>query len=242
VTDDLANRAAAAIAKQRAEAARATAEDGHLADSVPLAQARVAAHFTTPSPDPPPPQAGETLAALIAAGVPADYAEVVAGSNVEDTPAIASLRLSLETGARFVILSGGVGVGKSIAAALWLRRMRDKHGACGMLWRHAHEVARVSGYGHEEEQKQLEQCNFLVLDDLGVEFSDAKGFFAATIDSLIYQRHGNRRPTVCTTNLAASDFKERYGARVVDRIKQVGAFVQIAGDSRREALTRAAQP
>ena len=59
---------------------------------------------------------------------------------------------------------------------------------------------------------------------------------AQRVDTLpTRQRHGHRRLTVCTTNLKASDFRARYGERVADRIRECGAFVEIAGTSRRIA-------
>ncbi len=231
--NDLAGRVAAARAKQAEAAVRAAADDGRLEVVVPP---RSFVADDVPRTDPADLKSKETRAALVAAGVPLDYAELALSEAVHDTSSVHHLRSALTKGARFVVLAGDVGVGKSMAAACWLRQMRSIHGPCGMQWRHAHQLARIAGYGHEDEQKLLEQCNFLVLDDLGVEFNDAKGFLAATIDSLVYQRHGNRRHTVCTTNLALDDFRARYGPRVTDRLKQVGVFLEIAGQSLRTAL------
>lgn len=158
---------------------------------------------------------------------------VQAASSPEQTEALEALRDEMNAGATITILSGGVGVGKSVASADWLLRQWDQFGFCDAAWLHAHQLSRLASFEQHEEQGAIERVNFLVLDDIGIEYLDGKGFLSAMLDSIIYQRHGNRRPTVITTNLAAPDFKARYGERVADRVRECGSFVQVAGKSRR---------
>ena len=175
-------------------------------------------------------------ARLLKAGVIRDLADLVCAGPVDQTEAVEALRDELNAGARFVILSGGVGVGKSVAAAWWLHRALEmNHGAADVTWLHAHQLARLTGYDSVAQLDAVESCDFLVVDDLGLEYLDAKGWLATAIDSLVYQRHGNRRLTVCTTNLKVDEFRARYGARVADRIRQCGVFVEVAGTSLRRA-------
>ena len=77
----------------------------------------------------------------------------------------------------------------------------------------------------------------LVVDDLGSEYNDAKGFFSALLDEVIDCRYGAKLPTVITTNLDSSGFSARYGARVVDRIREAGRFINCGNTSLRGRAT-----
>ena len=167
------------------------------------------------------------------AGVPADLARIVlAGFQI--TPSIEALRCALNEGARIAILSGGVGVGKSVAAAWWLSRALEAHdGRAWMRWVNAHHLARMASFDWHYLLDEVEMVDFLVLDDLGIEYLDGKGWLSSALDSIIYQRHGNRRLTVATTNLGARAFTARYGERIADRLRECGTFIEIAGCSLR---------
>ena len=170
---------------------------------------------------------------LTDAGVVAGLAELAVDGNYTRTDALRSLDQQFDAGLCFVVLSGGVGVGKSAAAAVWLRERLVAHGRIWMRWLHAHHLARAARSDDGDQVALLEKVDFLVLDDLGTEFLDAKGWLSATLDSIVHQRHGARRPTVVTTNLDVEAFRARYGERVADRIRECGAFVHVAGGSMR---------
>jgi DNA replication protein DnaC len=127
-------------------------------------------------------------------------------------------------GTCLVVLQGGVGCGKTCAAALWATKV-DAH------WVTAKALARMSAY--DDEAKNLEKRRHLVIDDLGTEYADAKGFFLSNLDGLIDARYADELPTVITTNVAADEFKARYGARIADRIRGAGAWVEVGGTSLR---------
>jgi DNA replication protein DnaC len=74
----------------------------------------------------------------------------------------------------------------------------------------------------------LEKASKLVIDDIGTEYSDQKGFVTSFVDGLINERYANLLPTVITTNLRVETFTERYGERVARRVRTVGTFVSIA--------------
>lgn len=122
-----------------------------------------------------------------------------------------------------VVLSGGVGCGKSCAAALWAIEK-------GAKFITANELARVSPY--DEKATDLAKIKALVIDDLGCEYLDPKGFFLSHLDGLINDRYSNGRETVITTNLDAEGFR-RYGERILDRIREAGKFLKVGGQSMR---------
>lgn len=168
---------------------------------------------------------------LIDAGVPRLLAECACGTPSETN--VLDHARKARSGRPFVVLAGPIGVGKSVAAAVLAREFIEKHGGGWVIWRHAGELARI-GHFDEERAKAREQCDLLVVDDLGTEFLDNNSWLAAQLEVLFYQRHGNRRLTVVTTNLTALQFRERYSPRLVDRIRELGAFVETGGESLRE--------
>lgn len=142
-----------------------------------------------------------------------------------DTEATKGLALAFQTTPKpiIVVLQGGVGCGKSCAAALWAIRT-------GARWKTAKAFARL---GYDEEVEELGRVPHLVLDDLGMEYADAKGFFQSNLDGLIDDRYSRKLPTVLTTNVELEEFKARYQDRIWDRIREAGQFVEIAGPSLR---------
>lgn len=131
-----------------------------------------------------------------------------------------------------LVLSGPKGCGKSTAAGWYLSQKTWGQVSCPpktRRWWTAARLARVSGFNVEFEP--IIQVPTMVIDDLGLEYMDKNGHFNSRLDEIIDERYSNYRPTVITTNLNAQAFKERYGARVADRIREGfshgGAFIEI---------------
>ena len=170
-------------------------------------------------------QRANRRAELEMAGVSPRTLRAVFDASPEQTEAVVTLRAAFDRTPRpaIVVLQGGVGCGKSCAAALWAIQT-------GARWITAKALARL---GYEDELTKLGRAGALVLDDLGTEYADAKGFFVSNLDGLIDDRYSRELPTVITTNVAPSDFKERYGERIVDRIREAGKFIAVGGQSLR---------
>lgn len=170
-------------------------------------------------------EADERRKRLVADGIP--LRSLLALENASETYAIKRAREFVNDAGDlgFLILSGPRGTGKTVAA-VWL--CAERHGTFLDVAR----FCRINRYD-EAQMRPLETCRLLVLDDLGQEFSDVKGSFAATLDGLINARYGAMLQTAITTNLTADDFKARYGERVADRIRECGRFVNVTGESMR---------
>ena len=148
-----------------------------------------------------------------------------------------------------LVLSGDKGCGKSTAAAYWLysiltypRTEYDKRRVTTKTrrWYSSSRIQRISDYKENgSELEKLFVVPHLVIDDLGVEYLDAKGYTQKRFDEILDERYSNFRKTLITTNLNARDFRDRYGTRIFDRIREGlssgGAFVEIGERSYRAA-------
>lgn len=158
---------------------------------------------------------------------------VGSGATTQATAAVDGWAAS---GGWCLCMSGPAGVGKSFAAGYWLwrrivddRRNTDPNNK--KRWFPAMRLAAVSSYGQELED--LCGVAALVIDDLGVEYTDERGAFLSKLDYLLDSRYSEERPTIITTNLDLASFSRRYTERVVDRIREGGSFRRIEGKSQR---------
>lgn len=152
-----------------------------------------------------------------------------AQSADESMPAVSRVAAWDPDDRSVLVLSGKPGCGKTVAATWWAIQQD-----WSPTFLRASSFAAASRYDKEERSKWL-NAGSMVLDDLGTEYADAKGSFLTDLDELIDTLYGNRRSLIITTNLKAEDFRERYGARVVDRIRECGKWESIGGDSLRKA-------
>jgi hypothetical protein len=184
------------------------------------------------------------------AGVPS-LAMAVARAASIDTVAIVAVRESQDT---ILTLAGAPGTGKTVAAA---RSFDDyvaaesnwKFGESHMMmsdgwaweyhwqggnivWTSAAALSRIDRFS-ATAVRDICAADRLVIDDLGSEYVDGKGFFLALFDEIIDARYANLRKTILTTNLTPDSFRQRYQERIVDRIRQRGRFVNCGSVSLR---------
>lgn len=172
---------------------------------------------------------------LVDRGCPAKDLERAVSGELDDTPAVQACKAAIVSGLTLLVLSGLRGCGKTTAAAWWLTQRREpaQYVRTGSPWFvDASALARWPRYDAAEMRK-LERASALVIDDLGVEYDDKQGAFRSFLDGLVNSRYAACLPTLVTTNLPASEFKQRYGERIADRIREAGRYVELAGDSLR---------
>lgn len=171
-------------------------------------------------------------------GIPDLHLAAIRAGSLLATLALEAVAANL---AAILLLAGGVGIGKTLAAAWGLHRwgMDEKNWdpePYGKFLRGqglfitAGRYLELDRYNreHAEEMELVRRARFLVLDDVGVEALDEKGFGPARIDSLVDERYCDRGvTTIVTTNLSQKTFKARYGARVMDRLRERGRWVSL---------------
>ena len=168
-------------------------------------------------------------------GIPSKDIAAIADGRLEATKAVAEIEAFENERAILLVLSGPVGCGKTTAAGRWLIGARDRGTLITPKPRRflpIAECARLNRFS-DEALIPIEHAKALVLDDLGAEYLDDKGALASLLESIIDARYRHVLPTVITTNLRSAAFKERYGERVADRIRECGEFVELQGGSLR---------
>lgn len=128
------------------------------------------------------------------------------------------MRKFLKGKEKCLVLSGGCGCGKSSAVCAYLIKVEEG------LFVDVSEIKTVVFRHDYEFLQQIKDTPILVIDDLGLEAKDTTGFFATVVDEIFNCRYSQEFTTIITTNTTPEEFKERYGERTVDRIREWGEF------------------
>lgn len=169
--------------------------------------------------------------ALRNAGCPHRTSELVLAGGLERTDAMAFLA-EPSPDRPLTLLAGPPGVGKTVASVHWLLQHDSGRRPTSLIYLTASELTRWPRYD-SEQMGSLEHASAVVVDDLGREYTDAKGFFLAILEELVDMRYQSGRPLVCTTNCTAEKLWERVGERVRDRWREAGRVFEIRGESLR---------
>ena len=133
-----------------------------------------------------------------------------------------------------LLLHGGVGVGKTFAAACIVNALIDKGRPCLMT-----NFARILNtlWGIDEKQAYIDSLNkfdLLVLDDLGIERQSE--YVQEQVFNVVDSRYRAKLPLIVTTNLPLKELTSPasvgYG-RIYDRLLEMCHPVKVEGESRR---------
>lgn len=173
---------------------------------------------------------------IVACGAPQALVELMtSGAVKKDSEVMGKLDDWHKDGNRICVLSGPVGVGKTVAAVRWLMN----HGRVYPCFVRAGDFEARGRYSHVWRDA-WQSATGMVLDDMGAEYQDAKGNLLADLDTLIdtYAVGGGR--LIITTNLPwdsddpeAVTFQSRYEERISSRIVGSAAWVNVAGQDLR---------
>jgi DNA replication protein DnaC len=163
--------------------------------------------------------------------VPGPLAALIADESFD--PSLTAVRLArtwaAEDAERGLVIRGGVGNGKSVAAACAVAQFGQRKFALSesaISWHRPNDFA--SGMLHSYDAKAPHIGSALVvIDDIGRE---TKADFEEALVVLI-DDHLTR--FVLTTNLTVQELSARYGERLVDRLHHECQFIALSGTSRR---------
>lgn len=146
-----------------------------------------------------------------------------------------------------IVLAGHAGTGKTTAVT-WYGLQAHVGGGYPPKFLTAAKFFRMSRY--DGERDPYLKASELVLDDLGAEYLDAKDNVVVDFDELVNGFYAECRLLILTTNIrfvtpeqrakhkapsTEVTFQDRYGVRVVDRLRQCGRWVLDTSASKRRA-------
>lgn len=138
------------------------------------------------------------------------------------------------TGAESLLVCGAPGLGKTHLSLAIAYRVIDR--GFDVLYLPFHtllarlETARF-GKNSEEYQDYLSpvlQCELLLLDDLGSEFTTS--FATSALYDIVNTRQLNGKPTIINTNLPQNELGTRYGERLRSRLLGCYRVIPCAGE------------
>lgn len=155
-----------------------------------------------------------------------------------DRSNLESARAFVARGKGFLLLLGTMGTGKSHLAVAIMRAMscRARFTTQAALLRRLRETYRDAKA--EDVVETCKRVRLLVLDELGV--SGGGKDELPMLHEILSTRHGERKPTVLTSNLAGEDeLQEVLGERMNDRLRQSGfAKLYFRGESLRRTMRK----
>lgn len=169
--------------------------------------------------------------------VPLNVADALVEQTLPETPACRAVREWLPTGQPMLILAGGVGVGKTVAA---LRAVVECRRQCAL---HAAQRLGMSYEPWKNDPEGIDRLRLdtplIVVDDLGTEDLDHPRNHAALF-AIANERQGGHLRTIFTTNLTPDQYADRYDERFRSRIAQGlgerGFHILVGDDLRRKPL------
>lgn len=91
--------------------------------------------------------------------------------------------------------------------------------------------------GAYERWEDLMECEFLVIDEVGKESFDSKGYNISIFEETLRTRHTFSLPFILCTNLPLSELYAQYGASVESLIDGTTAKFEFTGKDNRKAKT-----
>ena len=128
-----------------------------------------------------------------------------------------------------LLFSGDTGLGKTFLSACIARTVADRgysvvYESAGHLFSKL-ERAKFSGdEDAREEVKKYNECDLLIVDDLGTEMPGQ--FTTAALYALVNDRLLAGKPMIISTNLNTEDLSRRYSSQIASRLR--GSFTRVA--------------
>lgn len=176
--------------------------------------------------------ADTTFAAIEKRGVPEQLAANLAVCREYALHLAANIKAG-----RGLMLSGGPGTLKTTLAIAILRHHLDSGGSGLFLPMPSLIDTLFTMKARDKEEwsryeNKIRKTKLLVLDDFGAEIT-GQDWITAKVDGIITDRYNNLLPTIITTNFTIQFLKEKYPARVVDRLKSTAELITSEGESLR---------
>lgn len=127
-----------------------------------------------------------------------------------------------------LLFAGGTGLGKTFLSACVAGTVADKgysvvYETASRLFSKLEKARFSPDEQTVQEVKRLEDCDLLIIDDLGTELSG--NFVTAALYNVVNDRLLADKSMVISTNLNVEEIAQRYSAQIASRIK--GSFTRL---------------
>lgn len=127
-----------------------------------------------------------------------------------------------------LLFVGGTGLGKTFLSACIARELADKgYSVAYESASHLFSKLEKNRFSPNEESeaavKKLQNCDLLIIDDLGTELPG--NFVTAALYSLVNDRLLADKPMVVSTNLNIDEIAQRYSPQIASRLQ--GSFLRL---------------
>ncbi len=139
-----------------------------------------------------------------------------------------------------IFLYGGNGVGKTHASCAMLKEIQKRGYSTYCVLADVLKVAYIDGQRFDQDNsvvQRVESVDFLLLEDLGKEYSGkGSGFAELCFENMLRKRSRECLPTIVTTNLSPNAFKERYKQSAASLAMECMVACEMKGEDRRRGL------
>jgi DNA replication protein DnaC len=189
----------------------------------------------------------ERLAGSGIDGLREDDREAILGDRLHKTAAldyvqrwIAAAGRTRDPGPNMLVVCGGMGLGKTVAAGWAISRHSGLYATVETYLRDFERWYRDRSYDDRSatDWRTYKRSRLVVIDEIGTEYDAA--LMARAFERLVDSRQSRRRElTLMLGNLSKADFVQRirsgvYGARTYDRMRRDAVVVEVTGDSMRK--------
>lgn len=141
-----------------------------------------------------------------------------------------------------IFLYGGNGVGKTHATCALLKEIQKRGYSTYCVLADVLKVAYIDGQRFDRDNsvvQRVESVDFLLLEDLGKEYSGkGSGFAELCFENMLRKRSRECLPTIVTTNLTPQAFKERYKQSAASLAMECMVACEMKGQDRRVLASR----
>lgn len=123
-----------------------------------------------------------------------------------------------------LLIFGGTGIGKTHISLAIAKKVEQK--GFNAIYISAPDLftslekERFNQENVSENMQSVTECDLLVIDDLGAEFTTS--FTISALYTIINSRINSEKPTIITANLVPSEIAERYSDRIASRL--IGSY------------------
>lgn len=142
-----------------------------------------------------------------------------------------------------LFMYGNNGVGKTHSSCALLKEIQKQGYSTYCILADVLKASYIDGSRFDADNsiiQRVESVDFLLLEDLGKEYSGkGSGFAELCFENLLRKRSRECLPTLVTTNLSPQAFKERYKQSAASLAMECMVACEVKGEDHRRALFNA---